>query len=172
MLAGFLKRILFSRLFVAEEGKIKLLKSDYMLVHVPAMASIIYNFSKISGGKKKLYDIGFESGGDVVEDFKKVLPPSRFVISTMTELQEMMGWGKFELKKFDKKKNYMLIHWDSSIAHALLKSFGKQKEPMCSWPCGVFAGAIGVLLDVKLRCEETKCIARGDDHCELVLKGK
>jgi predicted hydrocarbon binding protein len=176
MLAEFLKKAIFSRMFTADEGKIKLLKSDYMLVHVPAMAEMIYDFSKIKGGKKKLYDTGYDSGEDVMLDFKSVLSPAKIIVNTMMNtmmgVQEMLGWGKFDLKKFDKKKSYMVIHWDSAIARAMIKKFGRQDEPMCSWPCGVLAGALGVLLDDKLQARETKCIAKGDEYCELIIERK
>lgn len=171
MLANFLKKALFSRMFVAEEGKLELLKSEYMLVHVPAMGDIIYYFSKIKSGKKRLYDIGFESGEQVMKDFKLILPKSKLILSTMMGLQEMMGWGNFKLKKYDQKKKYMLIHWDSTIAKSIKKKFGKQEDVICSWPSGVMAGAIGVMLDLKMECKEKKCIAKGDDCCELILRG-
>ncbi len=176
MLSGFLKKAIFSRMFTAEKGQIKLLKSRYMLVHVPAMAKIIYDFSKIKGGRKKLYETGFESGKAVISDFRKVLPPAKFLVNsmmnTMMGVQEMLGWGKFELKKLKKKKHYMIVHWDSAIAIEMVKKFGRQKEAMCSWPCGVLAGAIGILLDDELRTRETKCIAKGDEYCELIIERK
>lgn len=171
MLANFLKKALFSRMFVAEKGKIELLRSDYMLIHVPAMAEICHEFSKIKGGKKKLYDVGFESGGEVMKDFKKVLPASRMVVSTMMELQEMMGWGKVSIKEFDMKKKHFEMQWESTIAQAMLDKFGKQKEVTCSWSMGVMTGALSELTDTKLHAEEKKCIAKGDDYCEFILRG-
>jgi predicted hydrocarbon binding protein len=172
MMAEFLKKALFSRMFTAEKGEIKLLKSDYMLVHVPAMAEMIYDLSKSKKEREKLYEVGYDSGKAVMKDFKSVLPASKVVISTMMELQEMMGWGNITIKQFDLEKKYIELHWKSEIAQSLFEKFGKQKEPMCSWPMGVVTGALEELTGLKLKVKEIKCIAKGDDHCELVLRGK
>ena len=50
--------------------------------------------------------------------------------------------------------------------------YGKQEKPIDYYICGVWEEVFTIFLEKPVICEEVKCYAKGDDHCEFVVKPK
>ena len=81
----------------------------------------------------------------------------------------LFGWGKFNVVKMDDEDALVRVD-NSPIAKYVLDKHGKQKHNVCSWILGEISGGYSYLIGKDTDGEETKCIAKGDDHCEFVLK--
>jgi predicted hydrocarbon binding protein len=81
-----------------------------------------------------------------------------------------VGWGRFEIEKFDSKKGEIIItNKVNPIARCYLRDFGKAKKPIDHFFCGLFEGAISGFLKQEAKCTEVKCIACGDEVCVFCI---
>ena len=46
------------------------------------------------------------------------------------------------------------------------------EKPVCFFKAGFFAGAVSAVRGEKVPCIETKCHAKGDEHCEFLINVK
>jgi predicted hydrocarbon binding protein len=79
------------------------------------------------------------------------------------------GFGKLEVDKLDLDGKSIAIMKNSCIAKAY-REHGKTKVPVCSYIAGLLAGGATTINGKNYDCRETKCIAKGDKHCEFVLE--
>lgn len=83
----------------------------------------------------------------------------------------LRGWGSFELLDLSVEKGECRCSLvDSSIALALKP----KKLGTCAWAAGAMAGTLQAILDsqeqdIKVKGQETKCIAKGDSNCEILV---
>lgn len=86
---------------------------------------------------------------------------------------KIFGWGVVEVWKDGKGEivGKRAIVKNNGIAEFILKRYGKQDKPTCQWIRGMAGGAIAEARSwKKFKCRETKCIAMGDSHCELIVE--
>ncbi len=75
------------------------------------------------------------------------------------------GFGLAELLEFDEKRMFARI----SVRNSYNTIGYHSKEPVCHSMTGVFENGGELMFGKKMRCRETKCIAKGDDHCEFEI---
>lgn len=74
------------------------------------------------------------------------------------------GYGSGKLLEFDNRNKHIRI----SVRNCYNTiGYGKKKERVCYIMAGIVAGAASVVFGIDMDCEETKCTARGDPHCEF-----
>ncbi len=79
------------------------------------------------------------------------------------------GIGKIEIKKFDEKNKKIILHMNSVFADEYKRIFGISKHSV-DYEIEGGASAYGErIFGEDSICEETKCIAKGDSHCEFVI---
>lgn len=76
------------------------------------------------------------------------------------------GYGLAEIMEFDAKNQKVKLMVKNSF---IATGYSRTKEPVCYSVAGIFAGAGDVLFSRRMECEETKCIAKGDKHCEFEI---
>ncbi len=76
------------------------------------------------------------------------------------------GYGVAEIMEFDAKNGSGRMKVKNSF---IATGYGKSKEPVCYSVAGIFAGAGDILFGKRTECRETKCIAKGDPHCEFEI---
>ncbi len=119
-------------------------------------------------GQVFLYYLGYEGGVGAAKFYKRVsdLPPSEAVKAAL-KVAAAHGLGRFELVTLDLEKPYIVVR-----AYELFECIpvkGKRDEPFSEFYRGLLSGTFSELLGIKLRAEETACIAKGDPYCEFVL---
>ncbi|MBB6445256.1 XylR N-terminal domain-containing protein [Bacillus benzoevorans] len=66
--------------------------------------------------------------------------------------------------------NFAGIWKDSYEAEEHLRLFGKSSEPVCDTLVGYASGCLSTLMGKTVIVKETKCAAKGDEHCHWVAK--
>lgn len=73
------------------------------------------------------------------------------------------GWGKLIKKEGNLESGKMKLSFFSTLAH----NYGESGHKVCVVGEGVFPGILEVVTGRMWTCEETKCIAMGDELCEF-----
>jgi hypothetical protein len=83
----------------------------------------------------------------------------------------LAGWGKltFEASQITQGRALFRIE-DSPIATDYLSKFGKSKFPVCHLHRGGLAAGGEFITGQPSEVIETKCVAQGHPHCEIVLR--
>jgi len=68
--------------------------------------------------------------------------------------------GKIEIKEYNKKEKYIIVTVKEFSAHPLL----------CLDFSGFFASVLQMTVKSQTTCEETKCVHKGDEYHEFLLK--
>jgi predicted hydrocarbon binding protein len=126
-------------------------------------ASILYNAGELQG----------QQGTKIITEkfgYAKTIMDKRKLFEFNVGQGEIVGMGAFKVAIFDTDKNIFIITGDSTLAIEYSKFFGQQKEPIDHFLRGVMAGLMEVLIDKKMFCYETKCIAKGNTICEFIIK--
>lgn len=66
--------------------------------------------------------------------------------------------------------NYAGVWKDSYEVHEHMKLFGKSEDPVCHTLAGYASGCLSTLMGKTVVVKETKCVAKGDEHCYWVAK--
>ena len=92
------------------------------------------------------------------------------MLQAIVDTKRAEGWGTITFKDLTVKgkPHGRIIVKDSFEA----KGYGKSTIPVCNFLRGYLAGALSAILTPKARTQkielvETKCIAKGDKHCEF-----
>jgi hypothetical protein len=87
-------------------------------------------------------------------------------VESFAKLMELRGSGKLEII-FDEKINGYRFKLINSPICSYFKNLGKT----AGWvTAGLFAGSFETYTGDSYECEEVKCVAKGDDYCEFVVK--
>lgn len=82
----------------------------------------------------------------------------------------VLGLGNFESK--EEEGSFIISIDKTPFAEEMIIEYGKQKEPVDYYICGIWEEVFKIFFKKPMICEETKCYAKGDDHCEFVVKPK
>ncbi|NVB41047.1 XylR N-terminal domain-containing protein [Pseudenhygromyxa sp. WMMC2535] len=99
----------------------------------------------------------------------------RAAVEAQLEVLAASGYGRFELqaleleaKGHDAEHTYMHVRcFGSPEAESQLRLFGRAKLPACWHLVGYSTGWITAVTGEQLLTIESRCVARGDDHCEF-----
>jgi predicted hydrocarbon binding protein len=89
----------------------------------------------------------------------------RKIAEKLVEEFSKRGFGTTEILEFDEKRQSGRVLIRNS--HNALGY--RSNEPVCHATAGVFANGGELMFGKKMICRETKCIAKGDEHCEFEL---
>lgn len=153
-----------------EEGNIKLLEQNVVIFPFENLFSI----QKILEDSKKTYEL-YLSSKELGKDWIKNLLKSYKMdtIKAQSEWGEkvftLAGMGKMKVIKWDTKKSLMIYRAYDSI---MAKYYGNTGHCVCHIPRGWFAGASCVFFKKDVDAVEIKCLSKGDDFCEFLIKPK
>lgn len=88
------------------------------------------------------------------------------------ELVSVRGWGKFEKVNFDENTGEGRF----IIYHSYCEDLGDVGKSSCYLWQGGLAGIVQSVLEslgkenVRIRCNEVKCVAKGDEYCEFITQ--
>ena len=81
-----------------------------------------------------------------------------FTLKTGREI----GWGRFELLRYDQEKKILEV----KVSNSAFVTKDKSSEfPVCHFILGVMSGMASVLFDAEVSSKEVKCAAKGDEYC-------
>ncbi len=87
----------------------------------------------------------------------------KLVFATVTSLT---GWGVFEFPALNPDGSYTVRIYNSFEAD-IAKKDNPNNSHSCTFSLGFIKGLFESVFERKVRVEETKCKARGDEYCEF-----
>ena len=163
--------------FSFEDGVMRVWGDTSLFTPVKGLV-IYYNEIKKTIGKKDTNDIfywlgrlyGKNSSIMLIKKFgfdKRKLPD--FINGATQD-----GFGYIEIKNLHYQNNIFraeVTGINSTFSAAYKDLFGKQKDPIDHYMCGILSGGAEPLFnDLPLKCFEKECMVKGDDHCGYYLE--
>jgi hypothetical protein len=106
--------------------------------------------------------------------FNQLYPSLSFdqKVGVLFQFLEARGWGSFEIVNLTMDPFNLVVKYTNPYHEGTYN--GDADGTRCFYQSGVAAAieqfAIAANMDLKLVSEETKCVAKGDSHCELTYK--
>lgn len=86
------------------------------------------------------------------------------IIEWQIKIVAFAGWGELELVLLDPKETKVIVNFKNS---SYPKSYGSAKYPVDFMATGFVAGGVSALFGKDLEAFETKCLAIGDQYCQI-----
>lgn len=149
---------------------------EFSVINVPAVIISIdtfVNFQKnaerilgYDGAAVLLYETGKKAGEKWINRFSKEWKLNdHMFIEAVQNFYAELGWGKFDIKENNGKE--LIIRVENSF---IARGYGESDAAVCHFLRGYNAGLAEVLKGKYLEACETKCVAKGDDCCEFLMK--
>ena len=166
--------------FMPEHGLLKLGNSRVFICGAEAIGSLyteLINVGDMMGAQVVMRRFGEATGHErarlVHEHFQPADKMEWLAMGPTMHAWEGVGLPSLASLDYDPeaKKFRLVVHFkDSYLAEQYQRVLGKANEPVCWQLAGYIAGYCSEVFDMNLLCRETKCVAKGDDHCEFETK--
>ncbi len=158
--------------FNPEKGALFYKEVRYLLLRPETLAAFQKALEKEMGEKASevLYQSGFQGGMLSSKRFREVFGLSdEEIIHFMVEMGCQIGWGRFELERFDGNQKVLSV----KVYHSpFAESYGPSSEPICHMIRGVLGGMGSLVFGKEIQSKEVSCLARGDDYCRFDIRSK
>ncbi|NVM03339.1 MAG: hypothetical protein HWN67_13445 [Candidatus Helarchaeota archaeon] len=156
---------------ITREGELILRGTRILLMPRGTLINIVEAVEDITN-RETAKEILYHAGEKMAMQFCNILS-SKYnlqgiaILRAYAQIISTRGWGLVEIQDIDTEKGMMR----ALVKRSLIGS-RKYMEPESQdyIPAGVFAGIMEYITKMKLSCEEIKCIAKGDNVCEFVVK--
>jgi len=156
--------------YYENEGLITYKGVRYMILRPETIMTMYQNLRLKYGSNVDIHFFqgGFEGGRLSSEKYKDNFGMNETeLIDFMLEMGGQIGWGKFELVKFDREDKILEVKVSNS---AFVTEENYTKFPVCHFIRGVMSGMASVLFSSEIISKETKCAAKGDGYCLFSIK--
>jgi len=155
--------------FVQEKGGLFYKEVRYLLIRPETLAAFQKAIEKELGGKANeiLFESGFAGGVLSSKKYQEVFSLSdEEIIRFMMNMGSQIGWGRFELEKFDlNRKNLIVKVFHSPFAEA----YGTSSSGVCHFIRGVMAGMASTVFKKNAISKELSCLSKGDLFCRFEI---
>jgi predicted hydrocarbon binding protein len=163
MVSNFLKKLMFARQFVMDEGKIEVLGCDNVMLS----SQFFLELQQLDSAR--IYEFAKDSTDNLMKSyFKKIGSDQTRSNETVEGIFNNFGLGEMEVVEVRDEKSVINVH-NSTIAEESKKSNGLSNECVCNLTSGVLAGMFSFLLKRNVEAREVACIAKGDQACKFIL---
>ena len=115
-----------------------------------------------------LYDSGKKMGEHAAKRIGELFGLSgRKLVEALAQAGQATGWAITEIKEIDFENCSATVVVKEGFEAIVWK---KKPYPVCHWTRGYLAGYLSSVFKKQVEAEETKCLAKGDEHCEFVIK--
>jgi predicted hydrocarbon binding protein len=152
-----------------EKGEIRIAGADWILMGASTFRDLVKGTEKILGpGAIMVWlEAGKQAGREFSGGLMRLGMEFEELPSMLEEFFTQGGWGKIQTEvDFTMKKAFVTIR-NSATARQI-----ETKEPVCHFIRGFIAGVCDIMFHGITECLETKCMAKGDAHCEFRVKRK
>jgi predicted hydrocarbon binding protein len=161
--------ILKDLIFDPEKGGLFYKEVRYLLIRPETLITFQKAVEKEIGEKtsQMLFWGGYVGGSLSSKKYREVFGLSDLeMIHFMIEVGPQIGWGRFELEKFDPVEKYMTIN----IHHSpFAEAYGPSSLPVCHFIRGVLSGMASVIFGEEREGKELYCLAMGDPCCRFKI---
>lgn len=158
---------MFARQFSIADGKIEIIKLRNMMISPEFILELQKKDSK------RVYELSKKSIEEELKHFKsKISIGGPASLNRVEEIYEVLGYGKFKVVDLDTKKKRSVVNiYNSPIAESYKKNNKKKsKKTQCDFIAGKISGVFSFIFNKKVEAKEVKCLAKGDDFCQFVVK--
>ena len=158
-------------LIIDKSGSLTLFGSRVLLIPQGTLMHLIDATEDLTD-KEKSKEILYHAGERMALQFCQILTAKyklrgMSIIRAYSQIVATRGWGITDIKEIDLDKGYMR----AIVKNPLIGTRDSpDKEAKDYISAGVFAGMLEFVTKKKLICEEVKCIARGDEYCEFIVR--
>ena len=135
-----------------------------------AMARMLDGIRELlgTGGHVVLYELGTDYGRELASYLANRIPKEYLLHNYpyWLDVLSATGWGVPDLENPEDDFSNATIKLSSCIECEGRNS----NEVVCSFARGLLAGIYSELAGYRVHCEEIKCAARGEGHCEFQLR--
>ncbi|MGQ9719991.1 MAG: V4R domain-containing protein [Candidatus Jordarchaeum sp.] len=160
------------QLKMIKDGYINLLGNRIVLLGGDYLSWLLGNLFRTYGYEniyEFVYSLEKERGSSfispLVKEFK--LSDLREVITYIFKIFVLRGLGNFEFLEFDPEEESLRFRIFDSPICSQLRELGK---PAGVTIAGTIAGTVEKYTGKEYECEEVKCLAKGDQYCEFLVK--
>jgi predicted hydrocarbon binding protein len=155
--------------FFPERGGIFYKDVRYLLIRPETLAAFQKAIEEEIGEKASriLFESGFQGGSLSSIKYREVFGFSdEEIVRFMMEMGSQIGWGRFELERFDSARNHLVVKvYHSPFAEA----YGSSSKPVCHIIRGVLGGMASVVFGREVESKELSCLAKGDGCCRFEI---
>lgn len=162
-------RILKDLHFDDDKGGLYFQGIRYLLIRPEVLVTFQKEIEKEFPEKAEtiLFQSGFQGGMLSSKKFKELFQFSdEETIRFMMEMGGQIGWGRFELVKFDP----LLLQLSLKVYFSpFAEAYGKSKKSICHFIRGVMGGMAFTIFRKEICAEEINCLAKGDPFCRFEI---
>jgi predicted hydrocarbon binding protein len=162
-------QILNELIFNSEKGGLFYKEVRYLLVRPETLAAFQKAAEKEIGEKASqiLYQSGYEGGNLSSIRYREVFGFSdEEIIRFMVDMGPQIGWGRFELERFDGNNKVLII----KVYHSpFAEGYGSSSKPVCHMIRGVLGGMGSLVFRKEIESKEVSCLAKGDEYCRFEI---
>jgi len=126
-----------------------------------------------TGASTILYEMGKELGVNVIQIMKAKTKNPLKLASAGLKHASLLGWGEFHVSTVQLLRMATLRTMKVKVHNCFIaRAVGNRGQTSCHLLRGFFTGALQTLAEGTCSCEETKCLSKGDPHCEFILRRK
>ena len=152
-----------------EKGGLFYKEVRYLLVRPETLATFQKAAEKEIGEKVSniLYESGFQGGTLSSKKYREVFGFSdEEIIRFMVEMGPQIGWGRFELERFDGNKKVLIV----KVYHSpFAEGYGPSSKPVCHIIRGILGGMGSLVFRKEIGSREVSCLAKGDEYCRFEI---
>ncbi|HDJ89980.1 MAG TPA: hypothetical protein ENG40_04730 [Thermoprotei archaeon] len=125
----------------------------------------------VMGTKIAFHRVGYNFGYKFAEkQLRRKNLTSRDIVRALFRLSMQRGWGFFELISLDEEKMEARFR----ISRSYGEEYGNVGRDVCYIWQGIFMGVLQAIANfhgknIRIRCNEEKCVGKGDPYCEFLL---
>jgi len=162
MLSGFLKKLLFARQFLMNEGRIEVLGKPQIMFPAGVLVSLQ------TADSKKFYSVVKKQISSDLEYYgKKLGAGSSGMLKSMADIFETFGLGKVEIVNLDNKKKCANVRI-KNVPFALECKNMKIKN--CALHNAAIAGMFSYIFNKDVDSTTKECMLKNKKFCEFEVK--
>jgi uncharacterized protein len=157
--------------YSSDKGLISFKGVRYLILRPETIMTMYKNLRSKYGNDVDIYFFqgGFEGGRLSSEKYRDHFGLNEMeLIDFVLETGGEIGWGKFDLVKYDKVYKFLDVKVSNS---AFVTKDNITEFPVCHFIRGVLSGMASVLFSSEIISNENNCAAKGDNYCLFSIKG-
>lgn len=162
MLSGFLKKLLFARQFMMDEGKIEVLGKSQIMFPSDILVAL-----QMIDEKKTYKVIKYNMKINMGYYAKKIGASSAGMMKSMGDIFETFGLGKMQVVKLDNAKKEAVVRIVNTPFALDCKN---QKVKSCVLHTAALSGFFSFIFNKDVNAETKQCILKNKKFCEFLVK--
>lgn len=155
--------------FIQERGGLFYKEVRYLLIRPETLIVFQKAVEKELGekGNEILFESGFAGGALSSKRYQEVFSYSgEEIIRFMMNMGSQIGWGRFELEKFDPDQKKLIV----KVFHSpFAEAYGNSSSEVCHFIRGVITGMASTVFQKTLISKELSCLSKGDLFCRFEI---